>query len=316
MVKTSSQTADLLAWMDAMADPTRLRLLRLLERNELTVNDLCDILQLPQSNISRHLKILSDQDWLRSRTQGTTHLYRMLLDELSPAARKLWVLAREQTDSWATLAQDQLRLRRRLKQRAGDAQSFFASTANQWDSLRTQLYGHGFIAASIAAMLPAGYTVADLGCGTGAVSQLLAPYVKRVFAVDNSPAMLKAAKKHLADFPNVELLGAELTSLPIADGICNTVLLSLVLSYLPEPGAALQEISRILQPGGKVVIVDLLPHDREDFRRELGQNSLGISGESLIRLLQECGLKNISVTELPPEPAAKGPALFLATGEK
>src|SRR5438094_7787022 len=90
------QPRALLAWMESLADPTRLRLLRLLERHELGVAELCDVLQLPQSTVSRHLKILADQKWARGRRQGTNHLYRALLDELDPAARRLWLLARDQ----------------------------------------------------------------------------------------------------------------------------------------------------------------------------------------------------------------------------
>src|SRR5918995_7299666 len=88
----------LLGWMDSLADPTRLRLLRLLERHELGVAELCDVLQMPQSTVSRHLKVLADQKWVRGRRQGTNHLYRTILDELEAGARRLWVLAREQTD--------------------------------------------------------------------------------------------------------------------------------------------------------------------------------------------------------------------------
>src|SRR5436309_15017865 len=93
----SPQPAAMLSWMECLADPTRVRLLRLLERHELGVAELCDVLQLPQSNVSRHLKVLSDQQWTRSRRQGTNHLYRTLLDELEPASRKPWLLTREQT---------------------------------------------------------------------------------------------------------------------------------------------------------------------------------------------------------------------------
>src|SRR3954468_13022475 len=107
---SQSQPDALFGWMEALADGTRLRLLRLLERHELGVVDLCDILQLPQSTVSRHLKVLSDQGWVHSRSQGATHRYRMILDEVSLPARKLWLLAREQTEGWATLRQDELRL--------------------------------------------------------------------------------------------------------------------------------------------------------------------------------------------------------------
>jgi ubiquinone/menaquinone biosynthesis C-methylase UbiE/DNA-binding transcriptional ArsR family regulator len=316
MIKAGSSAAHLLSHLGALADGTRLRLLRLLEQHELTVNDLCDVMNLPQSTISRHLKILADQDWLRSRSQGTTHLYRMILDELSAPARKLWILAREQSDDWATLAQDQLRLRRRLKQRAGDSQSFFASTAGQWDALRGQLYGHAFIPASIAAMLPSSYTVADLGCGTGFLSQILAAHVQQVYAVDHSPAMLKAAAKALADFSNVEILRGDLGALPIENQQCDAAVVSLVLTYIADPASVLREMARILKPGGKAIIVDLLPHDRDDFRRELGQTSLGISVDLLTEMLRASLFTKINISPLPPEPSAKGPALFLATAER
>src|SRR3954467_8483377 len=131
---SQSQPGALFGWMEALADGTRLRLLRLLERHELGVIDLCQILQLPQSTVSRHLKVLADQNFVHSRRSGTTHLYRTILDELEPPARKLWLVAREQTDSWATVHQDELRLERRLRHRDdNDAQAFFAGAAGKWD---------------------------------------------------------------------------------------------------------------------------------------------------------------------------------------
>src|SRR3954467_510397 len=115
--RAASQPASLVSWMESLADATRLRLLRLLERNELRVVELCDVLQLPQSTVSRHLKVLGDQRWVRSRPQGTTRLYRMLLDELDAGARKLWLVAREQTAAWSTARQDEVRVVRVLEQR-------------------------------------------------------------------------------------------------------------------------------------------------------------------------------------------------------
>src|SRR5437764_9716212 len=102
----AAQPETLLSWMEGLADPTRLRLLRLLERHELGVVELCEVLQSPQSTVSRHLKVLGDGGWVRGRREGTTNLYRMILDELEAPARRLWLLAREQTDTWPTVAQD------------------------------------------------------------------------------------------------------------------------------------------------------------------------------------------------------------------
>src|SRR5688572_21603237 len=130
MVQNGAQPNALLGRMASLADATRLRLLRLLERHELGVVELCDVLQLPQSTVSRHLKVLGDQAWVRSRREGTTRLYRMILDELTAPARKLWVLAREQSADWATLKQDELRLTRLLREReVGGSQAFFAGAA-------------------------------------------------------------------------------------------------------------------------------------------------------------------------------------------
>jgi SAM-dependent methyltransferase len=314
MVKAAPARPDLLiARMASLADPTRLRLLRLLERHELGVADLCDVLQLPQSTVSRHLKVLSDQRWVRSRRQGTNHLYRTILDELDPAARKLWLLAREQTDAWTTLEQDRLRLAERLRARETNGEAFFAGAAAEWDRLRGELYGRGFTATAMLALLSPDLVVADLGCGTASVAAQLAPHVKRVIAVDNSAAMLKAARRRTAGLDNVELRRGDLTALPIDDASCDAAILLLALTYVGEPAAALSEVKRILKPGGRAAVVDLLPHDREDFRRQMGQLHAGFEPGAFETALRGAGLTRIRVQPLPPEAGAKGPALLLAT---
>src|SRR5262244_296018 len=154
----------LLGWMGLLADPTRLRLLRLLERHELGVGELCDILQLPQSTVSRHLKVLADQKWVRGRRQGTNHLYRTILDELEAPARRLWLLAREQTENWPASKQDRLRLDRLLREKQGEGEAFFAGAAGEWDRLRGELYGRHFSDVATLALLSPDMSVADLGC--------------------------------------------------------------------------------------------------------------------------------------------------------
>ena len=315
-VTTPSQPDALLGWMESLADPTRLRLLRLLERHELGVVELCDVLQLPQSTVSRHLKVLSDQFWTRSRRQGTTNLYRTILDELDPTARKLWILTREQTGAWTTTQQDESRLNRHLREKQKDSQAFFAGAAGLWDKLRGELYGSQFTTAAMLALLPSDFTIADLGCGTGPLSAELAAYVQQVIAIDNSPAMLKAAQKRLEGFDNIDLRRGELDALPIDDATCDAAMMVLVLSYLPSPLAAVREMARILKPGGSAVLVDLLPHDREDFRRQMEQQHAGFEPAAMNKMMADAGLSKIACRPLPPEPNVKGPALFLATGRK
>jgi ArsR family transcriptional regulator len=316
MATPARQPDALLSWMEVLADPTRLRILRLLERHELGVAELCDVLQLPQSTVSRHLKILADQGWVRNRALRTANLYQMSLNGDEPAARRLWLLARDQTDAWATVQQDQARLARRLAARQPAVQAFFAGAAGTWDRRRSELYGQGFTSAALLALLPPDWVVADLGCGTGQASALLSPHVRQVIGVDQSAAMLKAARQRTAGLQNVDLRRGSLEALPMEAAACDAALLVLALTYVPEPSAVLQEMARVLRPGGRAVVVDLLRHDRDDFRREMGQTSLGFEPAELGRLLTEAGLGDPRVHTLPPEPQAKGPALLLATGIK
>ena len=262
------------------------------------------------------MESLADQKWVRGRRQGTNHLYRTLLDELDPGARRLWQLAREQTDSWPAVKQDRLRLDRLLAEKQGDAQTFFAGAAGEWDKLRGELYGRHFSDAATLAILPASYTVADLGCGTGQVIERLAPHVQKIIGVDNSPAMLKAAKKRLADHANIDLRKGDLSAIPIDASSCDAALLILALTYVADPAAVLADMARILKPAGRCVIVDLLPHDRDDFRRQLGQTRLGFDARELEQLLSAAHFTDLKIRPLPPEPGAKGPALFLATATK
>jgi SAM-dependent methyltransferase len=309
------QPEALLGWMESLADPTRLRLLRLLERHELGVAELCEVLQLPQSTVSRHLKVLADQGWVRNRPHRTTNLYRMDVGDADPAARRLWTLTREQTDDWATVAQDQLRLTRRLAERQ-PSQGFFAGAAGRWDRLREELYGKTFTQEAFLGLLPAEWIVADLGCGTGQVTAALAPHVRRVLGVDQSAAMLKAARRRTAALENVELKQGSLEALPLAAGACDGALLLLALTYVEDPAAVLGEAARVLRAGGRLVVTDLLRHDREEFRREMGQLRLGFDTKEMQALLGAAGLDDVRVRALAPDPEAKGPALLLATATR
>ncbi len=311
-----AQPDSLLRWMASLADATRLRLLRLVERHELGVSDLCEVLQLPQSTVSRHLKLLGDEGWTVNRRRGTTNLYRMVLDELEPAQRQMWLLAREQTEGWAELEQDRLRLTERLKQHSDDAKKFFDNAAQQWGELRETMYGPTFGTQALLALLPSGWTVADLGCGTGALAFELSRHVRRVIGVDNTPAMLDAAKQRTKDRNNIDLRQGDLESLPMEDGECDAAMLVLVLTYLTEPESALREMARVIRPGGKAVLVDVMRHDREDFRREMGQQNMGYDPKEVSLLLEEAGLESPVCTPIPPHPEAKGPALLLCTAHK
>jgi len=300
----------------SLADSTRSRLLLLLDRNELTVSELCTITQLPQSTVSRHLKALVDGGWIGSRSEATSRLYAMTRDDLDAARRRLWQLVREQVGPTPAAAQDQRRLQAALTARRTTSQEFFSSSAGQWDRLRDELFGDRFQLAAFAAIADAEWTVGDLGCGTGQISAALAPFVARVVAVDASAAMLQAAKRRLQAFSNVDLRRGELEALPIDDARLDAATLMLVLHHVPDPARALAEVARVLKPGGRVIIADMLPHDRDNYRQQMGHVWLGFSDEQIRTLLKEADFEPDRIVALQADSKAKGPGLFIATGRK
>jgi len=302
--------------LSALSDANRSRLLLLLDRHQLTVSELCTIMQLPQSTVSRHLKALVDSGWIAARAEGTSHIYTMTRDDLDAAARRLWLLVREQVGSTAAAAQDQRRLQMALSDRRTKSQEFFSSSAGQWDRLRDDLFGDRVHLAALAALADGDAVVGDLGCGTGQVSAALAPFVARVIAVDASSAMLQAAKRRLSGLDNIDLRRGELETLPIDDERLDVATLMLVLHHVPEPEKALAEVARVLKPGGRAIIGDMLPHDRESYRQQMGHVWLGFSDQHVRRLLSDAGFGRIRVVPLAPDPRVKGPGLFVATGMK
>ena len=300
----------------SLADTTRSRLLLILDRHELTVSELCAVMQLPQSTVSRHLKALADAGWVGSRAEGTSHLYTMTRDDLDPPARRLWLLVREQVGPTPAAAQDQRRLQATLAERRTKSQEFFSSSAGHWDRVRDDLFGDRFHLAALAAFANSDWTVGDLGCGTGQVSAALAPFVARVVAVDASAAMLQAARRRLHSFDNVDLRRGELEALPLDAARLDAATLMLVLHHVPEPRRALADVARVLKPGGRLIVVDMLPHDRESYRQQMGHVWLGFGDEHIRRMLSGSGFEDVRIVSLPPDARSKGPGLFVATATK
>jgi ArsR family transcriptional regulator len=301
----------------SLADTTRSRILLLLDRHELTVSEICAIMQLPQSTVSRHLKSLANGGWIVARAEGTSRLYAMArADEFDPPTRRLWQLVREEVGPSPAAAQDARRLQSALAGRRSKSQEFFSSSAGRWDRLRDELFGDRFHLTALAGLASPDWVVGDLGCGTGRVASVLAPFVARVVAVDSSAAMLQWARKRLRDHGNVDLRRGELEALPIDDERLDAAMLMLVLHHVPQPGAALREVARVLKPDGRVVAVDMLPHDREGYRQQMGHVWLGFAEDHMRLMLDEAGFEQARIATLPPDSRAKGPALFVATATK
>jgi ArsR family transcriptional regulator len=304
----------LLDSLSALADTTRCRMLMVVEEHELTVSELCTVLQLPQSSVSRQLKILSDAGWLASRRDGTSRYYRLALDDDSRA--QVWRITREEVVDRPGAGQDGRRLERVLKLRAATSQKFFASASGQWDLVRDDLFGRDFLSASLLSLLDDAWVVGDLGCGTGAAAAAIAPHVGRVIGVDASEEMLGAARARSSALRNVEWRTGSLEALPLKDGTLDVAVLMLVLHHVAAPAAALTEAFRALKPGGRVLIVDMAPHHHEDYRQQMGHVWLGFGDDQMRRFLKQAGFDTITINALAEDTAARGPGLFVATARR
>jgi len=302
--------------LSVLSDATRVRMLSILEGRELTVSELCNVIQLPQSTVSRHLKTLLDGNWVSSRRDGTRRLYTLPLGDVDNSAKRLWQVVRDQVTTSAAACDDNRRLKQVLARRKTQSEAFFSSAAGQWDRLREELFGATSHLRALVGLLDCDLVVGDLGCGTGQVSQWLAPFSERIIAVDSSKEMLKAARERLSGQRHIELRQGPLEKLPLGNGELDVALLMLVLHHLPEPRQALAEAARTLKPGGRLLILDMLPHEREDYRQTMGHVWMGISEKQMNQWLQEAGFKTVRWQMLPPESKAKGPSLFVATARR
>jgi ArsR family transcriptional regulator len=302
--------------LSALAEPTRGRLLLVLERQELAVSELCTVLQLPQSTVSRHLKVLADGGWSEVHPDGTSRLYRADPERLTPARRELWNAVRGELVATPEAEQDGQRLESVVAERVVRSQEFFHSSAGEWDRLRRELFGRQAGAPPLLGLLDESWTVGDLGCGTGEASLSLAPFVRKVIAVDASPSMLGVARERLAGLDNVEVRAGGLEAPPLAEGELDAAVLFLVLHHVADPARVLAQTARGLAPGGRLLVVDMNPHDRQEYRDEMGHVWLGFDRTQLGRWCEDAGLGAFRLKPLPPDPEAKGPTLFAATARK
>lgn len=308
-----NHAAAVLDQLSVVADALRARTLSVLARHELTVSELCDVLQLPQSTVSRHLKTLSDAGWVVSRREGTSRYYNLPIEDLDGAHRRLWQLIADQVAETDAAAQDEARLKSVLAERRSKSEEFFSSAAGQWDRVRAELFGRDSHLRPLLGLLDPAGVIGDLGCGTGQVSAALAPFVGRVVAVDSSSAMLQAARGRLRGQANVALRRGTLEKLPVDAGELDAAVLMLVLHHTADPGRVLAEAARAVKAGGRLLIADMRAHDHDEYRQTMGHVWLGFSERQVERWCATAGFGGFRWNPLPVEPGVRGPALFVAT---
>ena len=296
--------------LDTLNEPARVRLLWALEREELGAGELCRILQQPQSTVSRHLKALQIAGWIHRRAEGTNGWFR--LADLDAVAARMWAVVGDEHARSPLAAEDAVRLSAVLDARRTDGRTFFGRMSGQWDAIRHELFGDAFLLPALCALLPPGTRVADLGCGTGQAIAALAPWAAQVIGVDREQSMLDAAATRLRGVDTVDLRLGPLEALPLDDGEVDAVLLSLVLHHVDDPPRALAEARRVLASGGRAIVVDMIAHDRAEYRWTMGHTHLGFTREAFAGDAARVGLDLRSWHPLPPAAEALGPPLFVA----
>ncbi len=300
----------------ALADSTRLRILALLDRSELSVHELQEITRMGQSRISTHLGQLQEAGLLQARREGKHSFYRLHRDA-GAGVRELLAVAARAARELPEHAADRINLRRVLRRRQEQAQVYFNQVAGRFD----RSYGPGrswqAFGQLLLRVLPP-LTVADLGSGEGLLSELLARRCRKVIAVDNSERMVEfgARKARRNGLKNLEFRLGDLADPPIAAGSVDLAILSQALHHAEDPARALRGAYRILRPGGQVVVLDLLRHDFEEARTLYGDRWLGFAESDLDRWLQEAGFRKIEISVVAREEQPPHFATLLAAASR
>jgi len=304
----------MLAVIKALADPTRLRLVGILENGEFTVQELVSILQMGQSRISRHLKILVEAKICSVQRQGVWSYFQLNGDDsFFQTIRNDILLRLNQIEGYA---HDQVGVARVLDERRIKSRQFFDQHARQWDRMASELVPVEKYASVILAALDSGHVVVDVGVGTGRLLRSLSHASNHVIGIDHSAPMLDEARNRIKTegLTNVELRLGEMTHLPVADGVANCAVMNMVLHHSANPQAAFREMNRVLEPGGQLIIADLVSHEFDWFRDRMADQWMGFEQSDLNQWLDSAGYHVNQYHQL--ELDEKLPSVFVLTAEK
>jgi len=300
----------------ALSDPTRLRIVALLEKEELSVNELQEITRMGQSRISTHLGLLQDSGLVQSRRDGKRTFYK-LNSETDRTAAEFIQLAIRGARELGEHASDQINLKRVLNRRKEQEEVYFNQIAGRFDRVygpgrSWQAFGH-----LLLRILPP-LVVADLGSGEGLLSELLARRCKKVIAVDNSEKIVAfgAAKAKKNNLKNLEFRQGDLQHPPIEPGSVDLAILSQALHHAEEPEKALAAVYQILKPNGQILLLDLAKHKFDRAHELYGDRWLGFAESDLHHWLEAAGFKKIEISIVAREEQPPHFETILAGGQK
>jgi SAM-dependent methyltransferase len=282
---------DLEAWstrLKVFADATRVRLLALLAREELTVAELSAITQLAQPRVSTHLAKLKEAGLARDRRAGVSAYYRFDEDNLDTVQRELWRSLRDGSDD-PLLRQDAERVAAVLANRAAD-QNWADSVAGDMERHYSPGRTWEALARTALPLLETG-DVLDIASGDGVLAELLSPHAKRYVCIDTSTRVVAAAGERLRRFPNVEVREGDMHALPFKDGSFDLVVLMHALTYSAKPAQAVAEAARVLRRGGRLLLSSLGKHEHKSVVDAYGHVNLGFSEKELRKFAEKAGLE-------------------------
>ena len=284
--------AQAIQYFKALADDTRLRLMFILSRYELNVNELMAILDMGQSRVSRHLKILSSAGLLSWRRDGLWVFYAAVNEG---EARKFIEAVLPFVAGDDLFQADIAAAGGVVEERLRATRQFFNAIADDWDQLASEVLGTYDLPGAITGFVQPGSVAVDLGCGTGEVIDRMLAVASEVIGVDGSARMLDLARRRFSsDAARVSLRIGDLEHLPLRDGEADFVSINMVLHHLGTPVAALEEARRVLRPGGRIVVADFDRHENETMRITYGDRWLGFTNEALCSALQKAGFVPLS----------------------
>lgn len=299
MKLSAAQAVDVLR---AAGEPSRLRILALLAREELAVLELCRVLDQSQPRVSRHLKLLAEAGLVERFPDGAWVFYRLV--EQGHAGEFVVELLDRVDAADPVFLRDAERLIAVQSERAADANSYFARNAARWDEIRSLYVSEADVEAAILEAAGPGpfKRLVDLGSGTGRMLTLLGPRAEHALGLDLSQQMLNIARSHVAEagLERCELRHGDIFGTRLPDGCADLVVVHQVLHYLGDPAAAVKEAARITAPGGRLIIVDFAPHTLEFLREQHQHRRLGFSDAEINRWLNDGAFVHVDVEALPP----------------